>query len=133
MVPSLLMVLEKMPLTPNGKIDRRALPVPGESRPAAAGEFVAPATETEGKLARIWQHLLGVEKIGRKDNFFNLGGHSLKEIQLVNRIRDNFNVEIPLRTSYQLSTIAELAEHIDKERQQAQKTPPSQPPNDNLE
>ncbi len=120
MVPSLLMVLEKMPLTPNGKIDRRALPVPGESRPAAAGEFIAPVTETEGKLARIWQRLLGVNKIGRNDSFFDLGGHSLTEIQLVNRIRENFNVEVPLRTSYQLSTIAELAEHIDKERQQTQ-------------
>jgi amino acid adenylation domain-containing protein len=119
-IPSTFLVLEKLPLTPNGKVDRRALPNPGENRPEAAGNYVAPRTETEGKLAGIWKRLLGIEQVGSNDNFFGLGGHSLAAIQLVNRVRDTFNVEIPLRTSYEMPTVAELAERIDKARKSEQ-------------
>ncbi|MDZ7342104.1 MAG: non-ribosomal peptide synthase/polyketide synthase, partial [candidate division KSB1 bacterium] len=114
MVPSYFVFLDAMPLTPNGKIDRKALPAPDqESAAVSATEYVAPRTPTEEKLARIWSQVLGVEKIGVNDNFFELGGHSLLATQLVSRIRDEFEIELPLRSIFEVPFVAELAKKID--------------------
>ena len=112
MVPSYYIPVERIPLTPNGKIDRKALPQP-EGALYAAASYEAPGSHTEEILAGIWQEVLGVEKIGVHDNFFNLGGHSLKATVLASRIHKEMNVEIPLREIFQRATIRELAEYMD--------------------
>jgi phenylacetate-coenzyme A ligase PaaK-like adenylate-forming protein/acyl carrier protein len=113
MVPAAFMRLPALPLTPNGKLDRNGLPVPGalgaQERPELASVFVAPRTPAEEKLAAIWAELLHVERVGIHDNFFALGGHSLLVTQVVSRIRETFNVEIPMRTFFQGPTVADLA------------------------
>jgi len=114
MVPSFFVFLEAMPLTPNGKIDRRALPAPDqESAAVSAVEFVAPRTPTEEVLAKIWTQILGTERVGVNNNFFELGGHSLLATQLVSRIRDAFEVELPLRNIFEFPFVGELAKKID--------------------
>ncbi|WP_436967617.1 AMP-binding enzyme [Burkholderia glumae] len=91
MVPAGFVFLDALPLTPNGKLDRRALPAPGLE--AFAGHaYEAPATEAEQVLARIWQALLGVERVGRHDHFFELGGHSLLAIRLISQVREQLGV-----------------------------------------
>jgi acyl carrier protein len=109
MAPSIYMQLEAMPVTPNGKIDRSALPPPNRDRIEGDNPFVAPRTPHEAKLTEIWSEVLGVEKVGVHDNFFELGGHSLLMIQAVARIRELFNVEIPIQTFFQGPTVADLA------------------------
>jgi amino acid adenylation domain-containing protein len=110
MLPSLMMALEKMPLTPNGKIDRKALPAPNMLRKATG--YVAPRSPAEETLALIWADVLKLDKVGIHDSFFNLGGHSLLATQVVSRLRQLFNVEISLRELFQSPTIAELAQTI---------------------
>ncbi len=117
MVPSAFVVLEALPLTPHGKVDLRALPAPDRARPEMDETFVAPDTGEEEALAVIWSKLLGMNKIGIHDNFFELGGHSLLATQLIARIRDTFQVELPLRTLFETPTIAGLAEVIAKVRE----------------
>jgi amino acid adenylation domain-containing protein len=99
----------------NGKIDREAFPTPPHESQQPARDFVRPRTETERSLAAIWTDLLKVENIGIKDDFFDLGGHSLLAIRLVSRIRDVFEVELPLATLFQAPTIADLAGILRKE------------------
>ncbi|MEH2076346.1 MAG: amino acid adenylation domain-containing protein [Nostoc sp.] len=111
MVPSQIMVLDKLPLTTNGKLDRRALPAPD---PAASTDFEMIVTLTEELLATLWQSLLKIKSVSRRDNFFELGGHSLLATQLVTRIRDSFGVEIPVRKIFEQSVLSELATEIDK-------------------
>jgi len=111
MIPSYFIQMDKIPVTPNGKIDRLALPEPYGSINFGK-EYEAPGDETEEKLARIWQEVLGIEKIGIGDNFFDLGGHSLKGISLVSKIHKEFNVEVPLKEIFRTPTIKGLAEHI---------------------
>ncbi|XWK88449.1 MAG: amino acid adenylation domain-containing protein [Phormidium sp.] len=111
MVPSHFIALEKLPLTPNGKVDRKALPKPGTT--VTATNIELPVTSTEKLLTEIWAKLLKYELIGRQDNFFKLGGHSLLGTQLCSRIRDQFKVEIPLRKLFESPTINELANYID--------------------
>jgi amino acid adenylation domain-containing protein len=106
MVPSAYVWLQELPLTANGKVDRRALPAPEFK---SAESYVAPRTQVEEALAAIWSELLGIEKIGIYENFFELGGHSLLTTQLVSRVRKNFEVDIPLRTLFEMPTIAQLA------------------------
>jgi amino acid adenylation domain-containing protein len=113
MIPSVFVQLEKMPLTPNGKIDRRALPEP-EGRVQTKREYIAPRNEVEEKLAEIWQEILGVEKVGMEDNFFELGGYSLKVITLVAEIGEEFGVEIPYDQIFKNPTITELAKCTEK-------------------
>ncbi|MBV9788033.1 MAG: amino acid adenylation domain-containing protein, partial [Chloroflexi bacterium] len=108
MVPSAVMVLDTLPLLPNGKIDRKALPAP-EIIEEAAQEFVAPRTPTEELIASVWAHVLGRERIGIHDNFFTLGGHSLLATQVVSRLRQVLNVDLPLRALFEAPTVAGLA------------------------
>jgi amino acid adenylation domain-containing protein len=111
MIPSQIMVLENLPLTANGKIDRRALPEPNTT---TAADLEIPATPTEEILASLWQGLLKVQSVSRSDNFFELGGNSLLATQLITRIRDGFQVEIPVRKIFEQSILSELAREIDK-------------------
>ena len=109
MVPSTFMVLDSLPRTPNGKVDRRALPLPDQHRPDLKDVFVAPRTPAEQSLAGIWAHLLRVERVGIHDNFFDLGGHSLLAMQFIARMRDAFEVELPLRALFDNPTIEGIA------------------------
>ncbi|MHC0062934.1 amino acid adenylation domain-containing protein [Nostoc sp. UIC 10890] len=111
MIPSQIMVLDKLPLSPNGKLDRRALPTPNT---ATSTDFQMPVTPTEELLANLWQSLLKAKSVGRQDNFFELGGHSLLATQLVTRIRDTFGVEVPVRKVFEQSVLSDLATEIDK-------------------
>ncbi|MFJ9381852.1 amino acid adenylation domain-containing protein, partial [Streptomyces sp. NPDC101455] len=112
MIPATFTELAALPLTPNGKLDRTALPEPDGARPELAG-FVAPATASEELLAGIWQHLLGVDRVGATDNFFELGGHSLLATQVVSRVREVFGVDLALTTLFDRPTIAGLAAALD--------------------
>ncbi|MGJ5629727.1 non-ribosomal peptide synthase/polyketide synthase [Nostoc sp. CALU 1950] len=117
MVPSAIAILESLPLTLNGKIDRRALPAP-EPSSELSDKYVAPRTPLEEILALIWQEVLKIELVGRHDNFFTLGGHSLLATQLVSRVRSSLKVELPLRSLFAAPTIAELAPLIQQLQQQ---------------
>ncbi len=109
MVPSVFVLLKEFPLTPNGKLDRRGLPAPEQVRPEFAGVFVAPRSSVEEKLVKIWAELLKIERVGIHDNFFDLGGHSLLVTQVVSRLRDVFEIELPVSDFFEAPTIAELA------------------------
>jgi amino acid adenylation domain-containing protein len=112
MLPSAFVLLTALPVTPNGKVDRRALPEPDASALAGAREYVAPRDATEERLAEIWAAVLGVERVGVNDNFFDLGGHSLLATQINTRLHDAFGVEVPLRSLFQSPTVARLAEAV---------------------
>ena len=120
MVPAVFVLLDALPLMSNGKIDRRALRVPDRSRPELDKAFVAPRGPTEELLADLWAELLGIDVVGVHDNFFDLGGHSLLATQLVSRVRETFQVEIPLRRLFEVPTVAGLAESIEAVRQAGQ-------------
>ncbi|HET9769234.1 MAG TPA: non-ribosomal peptide synthetase, partial [Thermoanaerobaculia bacterium] len=109
MVPSYFVPMDALPLNANGKVDRGALPPPGQARPDLAEPVAPPCGEVEEALAAIWSSLLGVELVGVDDNFFDLGGHSLLGTQMISRIRDAFHVELPLRRLFESPTIAGLA------------------------
>ncbi|NET02964.1 MAG: amino acid adenylation domain-containing protein, partial [Sphaerospermopsis sp. SIO1G1] len=117
MIPSGFVYLENLPLTPNGKVDKKALPAPNLTT-EIADNYIAPQTPTEEILAAIWQQVLKVGSVGINDNFFELGGHSLLATQLVSRIRDQFQIEIPLQTVFVETTIAELAQAIEQLQKQ---------------
>ncbi|HEU4323903.1 MAG TPA: condensation domain-containing protein, partial [Roseiflexaceae bacterium] len=116
MVPSAFVVLDALPLTPNGKVDRKALPAPDGARPDLEHTFVAPRTATEAVLAELWASVLGAGRVGVHDNFFELGGHSLMATQLVSRIRETLQVELPLRQLFAAPTVALLAELVETTR-----------------
>jgi amino acid adenylation domain-containing protein len=109
MVPAVFVLLDAMPLTPNGKIDRRALPVPDQGRPEHGETSVPPRTLVEEVLAEIWGEVLRVEQIGIHDNFFDLGGHSLSATRVMSRVRDAFQVEVSLRSLFEKPTLGEFA------------------------
>jgi amino acid adenylation domain-containing protein len=113
MVPSAFVFMESLPLTSNGKIDRGALPVPEQVRPELESAFVAPRTPTERALAKTWAEILKLERIGIGDNFFELGGHSLLATQVISRVRDAFEIELPLRSLFENPTVAGLAQRIE--------------------
>jgi acyl-coenzyme A synthetase/AMP-(fatty) acid ligase/acyl carrier protein len=109
MVPAAFMVLAAMPLTPNGKVDRRALPAPVWGRAEDEEGFVEPRNEIEEALAELWKEILNVPRVGAFDNFFELGGHSLLATQLVSRIQQTFEIDLKLRTLFEAPALAELA------------------------
>ncbi len=114
MIPSLLILMDSLPLTPSGKIDRKALPVPDAIRPELQNAFLAPRTFVEKKVAAVWAEVLKLEKVGVDDNFFDLGGHSLLAVQVISRLRQALRVEIPLRELFENPTVASLAVRIEQ-------------------
>ena len=108
MVPQHFVAIEALPLTPNGKIDRKALPAP-DVQDSAAGEHVEARTDTERALAKIWQDVLGLDRVGVTANFFSLGGHSLLAAQVVSRVSRDLGVVVPLRKLFEAPTIEQLA------------------------
>ena len=113
MIPSSLVVLEAFPLMPNGKVDRKKLLLPDSTRPPLTEEFASPRTEIEELIAQAWREVLKNENIGIYDNFFELGGHSLLATQIVGRLQEAFNKEVPLRVLFDAPTIAELAQELE--------------------
>jgi amino acid adenylation domain-containing protein len=111
MVPSAFVFLEALPLTPNGKVDRRSLPAPGRDR-IGPEVFVAPRSPLEENLAAIWSQVLGQERIGVHDDFFLLGGHSLLAMQVLARVRQELQVELPVHTLFEAPTVASLAASV---------------------
>lgn len=125
MVPSAFILLEALPRTPHGKLDRRALPAPDQIRPELETTFVAPQTPVEKVLAGIFADVLGIERVGIHDDFFELGGHSLLATLVVSRIRAAFKVDLPLRRFFDAPTVAGLAEALLQdpgERERIEKT-----------
>jgi amino acid adenylation domain-containing protein len=116
MVPSIFVTLDALPLTPTGKVDRRALPDPGQCRPELDTPFVLHRTPVEAKLASIWADVLGVDTVGIHDNFFDLGGHSLAATQVLSRITKEFQLELPFRALFESPTVAEMAAVITEHR-----------------
>ncbi|MEN6373144.1 MAG: amino acid adenylation domain-containing protein, partial [Smithella sp.] len=113
MIPAAFVMMEKFPLTPNGKIDRRAFPMPEYARSDLEETYVAPRTAIEQSLAEIWAEVLGVKRVGINDNFFQLGGHSLLAVRLFVRIRKWIGVDLPLVTLFKSPTVRGLAEILD--------------------
>ncbi|HEX9940916.1 MAG TPA: condensation domain-containing protein, partial [Thermoanaerobaculia bacterium] len=114
MVPSAMVVLEALPLTPNGKVDRRALARIEPDPTVVDGGYVAPRTPLEVRLTEIWCEVLGRERVGVQDDFFEMGGHSLLATQLISRLRQSFGVELPLRRLFEISTIEGLATELEQ-------------------
>jgi amino acid adenylation domain-containing protein len=114
MVPSAFVVLEKLPLSPNGKIDRKALPVPANLRPQSESSYVAPRTEMERTITDIWQEVLHLEKIGMNDNFFDLGGHSLRMAQVHSRLRDKLQRDLSMLEMFKFPTINSLVAYLSR-------------------
>jgi surfactin family lipopeptide synthetase C len=113
MVPSAFVVLDHWPLTASGKLDRAGLPEPGQDRTELDKSFLAPRTAVERVLTQMYADVLGVERVGIRDDFFSdLGGHSLLATQLVSRVRDVFQIDLPLRAAFDRPTVMELAEQI---------------------
>ncbi|MEM8932318.1 MAG: amino acid adenylation domain-containing protein, partial [Acidobacteriota bacterium] len=112
MVPSAIVLLDALPVTANGKLDHRALPAPEIDRSLLDTAFVAPRNETEEKLAEIWMAVLGLDQVGVHDRFFDLGGHSLLATQVMARVTEAFDLDLPLRTLFESPTIAGLADAI---------------------
>jgi acyl carrier protein len=113
MVPATLIGIDELPLTPSGKVDRRALPAPEQTAEYSEKSLIAPRTPTEERLAEIWKQLLSRDEISINQNFFDLGGHSLLATQVMSRIREAFKIELPLRFIFELPTISSLAAKID--------------------
>ncbi len=107
MAPQAYVYLDALPLTPSGKLDRKALPEP--LSPESAAQYLAPRNDTETTLVNLWQELLQTEPIGINDNFFELGGHSLLLTQLASRVRDSFGIDIPLQVLFDASTVEKMA------------------------
>ncbi|RKH63065.1 amino acid adenylation domain-containing protein, partial [Corallococcus llansteffanensis] len=126
LVPSVFMTLDALPLTPNGKVDRQALPAPLQERPRGR-DFVAPRSDVEARLAAAWAELLGVERVGLHDDFFELGGHSLLATRLVSRVRDLFQVDVPLRRLFEQPTVAGVSACIEAGLQRGERSTAAPP------
>ncbi|MGG6314569.1 amino acid adenylation domain-containing protein, partial [Paenibacillus macerans] len=116
MVPTYFIQLDEIPLTGNGKINRRALPAPTPARPEGSG-YAPPQNDAEAELCRMWRETLGVESVGVLDNYFDLGGHSLKAMQLISRIHAKWKRDVPLKAVFDHPTVRELAAYIEAAEQ----------------
>ena len=114
MIPVHFQALEEIPLTPNGKVDRSALPNIFDKRTELSGEYIAPTSEIEEMVAEIWEEVLQIERIGIHDNFLALGGHSLAAIRLMARINETFEQDLPLTRVFEMPTIAHLSAHLEE-------------------
>ncbi|MEX0806421.1 MAG: phosphopantetheine-binding protein [Candidatus Binatia bacterium] len=114
MVPSAFVFLDALPLTSNGKLDRKRLSAPDHNTPELERSYVAPRTPAEELLAEIWGKVLNVEKVGIHGNFFDLGGHSLLATQVMARAREAFQVDLPLRALFEAPTVADLALRVER-------------------
>jgi amino acid adenylation domain-containing protein len=122
MLPAAFVVLAELPVTANGKLDRRALPQPDLSE--ASGGTAVPSGPIEELIAGLWAEVLGVRSVGLRDDFFRLGGHSLRATQVVSRIRETFGVELPVRSVFEAPTVAELAQRVASARRDGAAVPP---------
>ena len=109
MIPAAFVVVDSLPLLLNGKVDRRALPAPGRTRPELEVPFVSPRTPIEEALAGIWAEALGIDQVGVVDNFFDLGGHSLLAGRVISRMRDTFQMDVPIQSFLEAPTVADIA------------------------
>ncbi|MBW4507961.1 MAG: amino acid adenylation domain-containing protein [Scytonematopsis contorta HA4267-MV1] len=114
MRPGTYTLLDRLPINSNGKLDRRSLPLPNLTRAITQKSFAEPQTTTQNKLCVLWSNVLGIERLGITDNFFQLGGHSLLATKLVSRIREQFKITLPLRAIFEHPTVIELASEVDK-------------------
>ncbi|HEU4963515.1 MAG TPA: amino acid adenylation domain-containing protein [Bacilli bacterium] len=114
MVPSAILTLDRLPLTANGKVDRKALPAPDKDRQGAAADYLAPRDEVEELIADVWQEVLGVERVGVHDNFFELGGHSLLATRVISRLREAFEIDLPMNRLFEAQTVAALAQVVEE-------------------
>ncbi len=119
MAPAFFVQLDRLPLTANGKLDRRALPEP-DGAAQRQGRFVAPSDAVESRLVRVWETLLAADRVGVEDDFFDLGGHSLLATQVISQVRRDFEVELPLRALFEAPTVSALARRIRSSSPQAQ-------------
>lgn len=114
MLPSVFVFMQNLPTTPNGKVDRKALPAPEDERPDLGKEFISPKSNTEKQIAQLWSQVLGIGNIGLQDNFFDLGGHSLSAVQAVVKIHQTFHIDLSLQSFFQAGHLKELAAIIDE-------------------
>jgi acyl-CoA synthetase (AMP-forming)/AMP-acid ligase II/acyl carrier protein len=114
MIPAAFVVLDAFPLTPNRKIDRRALPAPARDQIERESAFAAPSTPYEEILVEVWEEVLGLQEIGVHDNFFSLGGHSLLATQVASRVRNYFEIELPVRSIFEAPTVAGIAMYVER-------------------
>ncbi|WP_107666519.1 non-ribosomal peptide synthetase [Cyanothece sp. BG0011] len=114
MIPTAWVPLQELPLNPNGKVDRKALPLPDQGKAMAETPYIAPRTPVEEIIVNIWQQVLNVEQVGIEDNFFELGGHSLMATKVISKIRQSLSVELPLRSLFEHPTVVKLAEQLNK-------------------
>ncbi|HEY7403806.1 MAG TPA: amino acid adenylation domain-containing protein [Candidatus Angelobacter sp.] len=119
MVPTAFVLLDTLPLTANGKVDRRALPLPKGERPALEQPYVAPGTATETMLAGVWAEVLRIDRVGAQDSFFDLGGNSLLAAQVMSRVRKSYGVSLPLRSFFEKPVLADLARRFEAEQRVA--------------
>jgi amino acid adenylation domain-containing protein len=124
MVPAAFLILDALPLSPSGKVDRKALPAPDQSRPELEGSYAAPRSPVEEMIAEIWAEILNLSTVGIHDNFFDLGGHSLLATQAISRVCQALKLDIPLRVLFERPTVAELASEIEEGRQRYDVSPP---------
>ena len=120
MVPSAIVVLDALPLTANGKVDRKALPEP---ETAGAQEYEAPQGELEEALARIWAEVLGVERVGRHDGFFELGGHSLLLVQMLARVRTEMGTDLGLAYALRHPVLSQMAQGLREQQVRSESLP----------
>ncbi len=125
MIPAAFEMLEEFPLTPNGKIDRRALPAPQGLRPELDAVYVKPRTDTEQRIATVWQDLLQVKQVGIHDNFFDVGGHSLLAVQMHQQLQEALAHTFSLIDLFHYPTIAALAQYLEAQKRPSQASPPS--------
>ncbi|MEK9135570.1 MAG: amino acid adenylation domain-containing protein, partial [Bacteroidota bacterium] len=127
MIPTDFVVMDSFPLTPNGKVDRAALPAPDRRRRRERREFVPPRTATEELIATLWVEALGIEQVGVYDNFFELGGHSLLAMKIIISLREKLGADVPVHHLFETPTIADIASFIDNQRRNATATSPKIP------